>query len=104
MTLNKFKRYTDKNIVQSMKKDEILRVKISRDGQIIACESGILWITQEGDWVDRLLTSGKKFRTRIPGFVLVQALTNARIRISPQEKVELICPSPQSFQEELACT
>ncbi len=103
MTLNKFKRHTNRNIIQSLKKEEILRVKSSRDGQIISCESGILWITQEGDWVDRLLTAGEKFRTRIPGFILVQALSDARIRISPQEKVELICPAPQSLQEELAC-
>ena len=103
MTLNKFKKYTNKNMIQNMKKEEILRVNSSRDGQIISCESGILWITQEGDWVDRLLTAGEKFRTRIPGFILVQALSDARVRISPQEKVEMVCPVPQSFQEELAC-
>ena len=103
ITMNNLIKFPREKTAKSLKKDDILRIQGSRKGQTISCEHGVVWITQEGDWVDRLLTPGEKFRTRIPGFVLLQAMSDSLISVSPQEKVEQIQDCRQPLQTNPAC-
>ena len=54
-------------------------VKGRRRQQTLFCLQGRVWVTQEGDIHDYLLESGDAFLIRLPGLLLVRALTPARI-------------------------
>lgn len=50
-------------------------------GQTLACESGELWLTEEGDADDRILRSGEAYTIRRPGRVVLSACRPARIAL-----------------------
>jgi hypothetical protein len=52
----------------------------------IRCLDGILWITQTGDSNDIVLTPGEEFVARRRALVIVQSLTETRIRIQRAHK------------------
>jgi len=47
----------------------------------IACLSGVLWVTQEGDWRDLFLGPGESFNLLARGVTLVTALEPASVRL-----------------------
>ena len=49
------------------------------EGQIISCQAGVCWITQEGDPQDYLLEAGEKLTVERAGLVVVQAITDGAI-------------------------
>ena len=50
-------------------------LKLGQGNQVeIGCESGVLWVTQDNDVRDVVLTAGERFRSDRPGTVLVYAL------------------------------
>jgi hypothetical protein len=51
-------------------------------GDAIAVTQGILWVTQEGDPQDYVLSKGERFVASRPGLVVVEALTDAAMRFS----------------------
>ena len=51
-------------------------------GNRIACVSGTLWVTQEGDAHDYVLKAGDHFRAGGRGRVVVQALSDATLEVS----------------------
>jgi hypothetical protein len=53
-----------------------------RRGMGIRCERGQLWVTQAGDAQDVVLLTGETFVPAAKGRVVVQALTDARVRIA----------------------
>jgi hypothetical protein len=57
------------------------------DGNIcwraIMCQEGVIWITQNGDVQDHVITAGEMFLVSQPGKVIAQALVNARIEVTP---------------------
>ena len=53
---------------------EIHTIAEPRDGTIIHCESGALWVTQAGMHDDVVLETGGSFRPRGGGKVILQAL------------------------------
>ncbi len=54
-----------------------------RDGQgtRIACHAGSLWITQECDVKDSVITAGESFTVRNPGLTLLTALSASQLTI-----------------------
>lgn len=71
---------------------------------MISCLDGVIWITQQGDGNDWILSAGEKFHTRLPGYVAVLAFKDSRIKITPFEKVGLMEHHPLPAREEVACT
>ena len=51
-------------------------------GDAIAVTQGILWVTQEGDPQDYVLSQGERFIASGQGMVVVEALTDAAMRFS----------------------
>ncbi len=54
-------------------------------GQVIQCLSGMIWLTQEGDVRDHVLTAGRVKPIDRPGRVALQALKSSRVRIFPPD-------------------
>ncbi len=52
--------------------------------QTVACISGSVWITQEGDMQDYLLQEGEVFIITHRGLVIVRALEDSTIGLSPK--------------------
>jgi len=76
--------------VKEIYKKKIFTVRTGKEGKEITCLGGTIWITQEGDGIDRILTLGDIYQSRIPGDIIIEGLDNSRIRISPLQKVEVI--------------
>jgi hypothetical protein len=51
-------------------------------GDAILVTQGTLWVTQEGDPNDYVLSSGERFIASRHGIVVVEALTDAALRFS----------------------
>ncbi len=49
----------------------------------ILCLQGAIWITQDGDLRDHVIEAGEMFLISQPGKVIVQALADARLQITP---------------------
>ncbi len=54
--------------------------------RMIICRSGEVWVTQERDLQDYVMTAGDVFVVTQPGLVLVQARENAEVQITPSLK------------------
>ena len=50
--------------------------------RVVVCLRGVVWITQERDPRDYVLTRGEMFLVTQPGTVLVTALEDARIHVT----------------------
>jgi len=61
-----------------MKRRQILNVR-GGVGHVIACHSGSIWVTQEGELRDIVLGAGESFAFERKGPVLVQALEQSAI-------------------------
>jgi len=55
-------------------------------GTVIACNKGILWVTQSGDRRDYVLLPGDQFASRKRGKILIEAMHDSAIRIAMGEK------------------
>ena len=62
------------------------RVNSGRRGKRIACLNGMLWVTQEGDLKDHILTAGEEFVAAQDGLVLVEAVRDASVLVTSPEK------------------
>ena len=74
--------HNTKNNTIDIDKNKTLKQTAGRSGKEIRCLGGIIWITQTGDGIDRILSSGDIYQTRISGDIVIQALDAATIRIS----------------------
>ena len=104
MTLNKFSPGLEPMETRALNKNDVCRLKGSEAGKIISCLRGVIWITQRGDGVDRILFAGEAFHTRLPGYVVVQALTASRIKTDLQKKVGLVKHFRRPPRRSVACT
>ncbi len=82
------------HIFQDIHKNKILIVKADRTGNEIACLGGTVWLTQEGDGRDRILTPGDIFQSRIQKDIVIEGMDHSRIRISPLRQAEVINLKP----------
>jgi len=61
-----------------LSKGQVWRVEGDLRGEVIQCEKGELWITQQDDLNDYFLKPGERFWVTRPGLVLVEATRKAR--------------------------
>ena len=54
-------------------------------GTEIYCLQGILWVTQQGDGQDYILGSGDRFVVSRSGRVVIEAVSDAILRITPDK-------------------
>lgn len=66
----------------SLARNRLCRVPGGRRGPLVVCLKGVVWLTQRGDEQDYILAAGDWMAIRRRGTVLVQALRDARVRIS----------------------
>jgi hypothetical protein len=62
----------------------LLRMDGSHRGVSFLCRSGLCWITQEGDSKDYLLEHKQNFTINQDGVVVVQALADTELLVSPE--------------------
>ena len=67
---------------QRLSASEVERLAGVRSGDAIVCNSGILWVTQEGDPEDYLLKKGEQFVANRHGVVVVEAMTDSAVSFS----------------------
>jgi quercetin dioxygenase-like cupin family protein len=79
-----------KNTAVTMNANKILKTHINRNRKTITCLQGKIWVTQEGDLADHVLSAGDEMVTRKDGVVLIQAMGNAAIKIEPSYKKPLL--------------
>jgi hypothetical protein len=65
-----------------LSRGQIWRAEGDLRGEVIQCEQGELWITQQGDLNDYFLNAGERFWVTRPGMVLVEAMRSARFHCS----------------------
>lgn len=62
---------------------------IDGQGTLIACLAAKVWITQDGDERDIVLTAGETFRIDRPGLTLINGFGRATIAVLPPEPLVL---------------
>ena len=80
-----------------LKKNESHRMTGSHRWEVIACEQGRVWITQECDLRDYVLNTGEAFLVTMPGKIAVKALRDSVVIISKSVKQK---PFSGSFRSE----
>ena len=86
--------------------NSLFRMEGDSRGVIILCRSGSCWITQEGDPRDYYLRDKKSFTTHREGLVVVQALADTDIVISPdrgRSHARRISPQKEGWLQRLWC-
>ncbi|MEW5721665.1 MAG: DUF2917 domain-containing protein, partial [Thermodesulfobacteriota bacterium] len=68
-----------------LNKQELRPLVGDRVGARIQCVKGTLWVTQENDPNDHVLESGDQFTVTLRGKVVVQAMKESFLRVSPPE-------------------
>ncbi|MEW6740579.1 MAG: DUF2917 domain-containing protein [Nitrospirota bacterium] len=71
----------DNPIKICMNEGSIVRLERDARGVIIGCTEGILWITQQDDFIDYLLHSGDHFTINKKGLVVITAFSDARAEL-----------------------
>ena len=54
-----------------------------RSGYTLYCHSGSLWLTQQGDPTDHILSAGDRFVTHGKGRLVLEALGETLVSVSP---------------------
>lgn len=62
--------------------DDQLISLVSRSATQVSCETGIVWLTVEGEVRDRILRAGEREALPPERLVVVQALATARVAVA----------------------
>jgi len=63
-------------------RQDVCRLKGRKRGPAVTCLEGAVWITQAGDPRDHILVAGERFAVNRRGAVLVEAVRDARVRVT----------------------
>lgn len=75
---------------KTLSQHELFRVRATRP-VTIDCESGELWVTEDGHPEDQILVAGKRYTTRGTAPVLIEALVDSRVRVAAAVAVAAPC-------------
>lgn len=64
-------------------------IRLSSTAHTVQCESGTLWITQDGDRRDIVLEAGQQFRRNGNAATIVYALASAELTVQHRPRVGL---------------
>ena len=73
----------DAETVVELRAGQLWRADGNNCWRAIMCREGVIWITQNGDVQDHVITAGEMFLVSQPGKVIVQALIDARMEVTP---------------------
>jgi hypothetical protein len=65
-----------------LRRKDLYRLRGRKRGPAVTCLEGAVWITQAGDPRDHVLVAGEQFAVDRRGDVLVQAVREARVRVT----------------------
>ena len=65
-----------------LQRKSLCRLRGRKHGPAVACLEGAVWITQAGDPRDHVLLAGEEFAVDRRGDVLVEAMREARVRVT----------------------
>ena len=74
-------------ITLRMEASSLTRIEGDNRGSVIVCLNGSCWITQEGDLEDHFIDSAECFTIDQRGLVIVQALQETEIFLTPVARV-----------------
>ena len=77
----------------SLAQGELIRVGGEREGVVLRCTSGAIWVTC-GDGRDYLLTAGKSFDSAAGQFVVAEALKKAECTLGKPMSARTHAPAP----------
>ena len=77
---------TTATTIIDMERKELQHLTGDHRWRMIICREGTVWITQEHDVRDYVLTSGDVFLITQPGRVLIEALEEACVELTPTLK------------------
>jgi quercetin dioxygenase-like cupin family protein len=80
----------EKNNAVVLNTNKMLKTHGNHNKKTITCLQGKIWVTQEGDLQDHVLSAGDKMITSKNGVVLIQALDNASIQVETSEPKPLL--------------
>lgn len=103
MTFTNKRSQNKMNNTIDINKNMVHIIKAGKSGKAITCLGGTIWITQTGDGVDRILTCGDIYQTRIAGKIVIQAMDTAKIKATSMNKVEVLGNFLSRIQPQLAC-
>lgn len=78
----------------SLRTREILSATGDLQGVVAACHSGLIWVTQKGDFRDHMLTAGERMTISNKGMVLIQALTDVSFSVAAPDRLALALSNP----------
>ena len=87
---------TAESVAPCLAADGCLRLHDAR-GTSVRAISGVLWITQEGDYVDHFVEPGDCFVIEHAGLTVVSAMTEAEFFVQSQPKSGGVAPRSQSW-------
>jgi hypothetical protein len=73
--------WTGKSV--TLRKGELWPITSDLRGLAIESREGILWVTQKDDPEDYILEPGQRFVVTRRGTLVVQAISDARLRVAP---------------------
>lgn len=65
-----------------LQRKALYRLRGKKHGPAVTCLEGTVWITQAGDPRDIVLAAGDEFAVNRRGSVLLQAMREARVRVT----------------------
>ena len=65
-----------------LERKDLCRLEGRKHGPAVTCLEGAVWITQAGDPRDHILIAGEKFAVNRRRAVLVEAVRDARVRVT----------------------
>jgi hypothetical protein len=93
MDLQLMRKYRPEHAVMQMCDDPAINIELARGKLLravgdnrwraILCLDGVIWITQDGDLNDHVISAGEMFLISQAGDVLIQGLADARLQITP---------------------
>jgi Protein of unknown function (DUF2917) len=84
--------------LHTLRQHALMRIQ-GRQGRTLVLFSGEVWLTQEGDRADHVLSAGESFALERPGVAIVQALVDTRfIVIGNQVDAGTVVPALMDAQ------
>ncbi len=76
----------DRAMTFPIERSAFCRLGRNHRGARIRCSRGTLWVTQPGDPADYILRAGDGLTVTRPGMILVQALSDAAVQLTPGDR------------------
>ena len=66
-----------------LEKNELLDLGEKQQEQVLICQAGHCWLTEQGNLHDQLLSAGMRYSIRSRGRIIITATSTCRLQILP---------------------